>query len=360
MPFRKVAVGLITLATITGHSAVVRAEASVEQMKEIRVSSTLPLRRDIDYVLEALGSVESLSSPTISAETAGRITQIAIDVGSPVAQGQLLVSIDSTLHDIQVAESEAEFQRQEVMLENQRREVDRLNRLAKSQSVSKDQLEDQRDQLAMLEAQIEVARQRMEHARYMASLTQVLAPQASAIAKRHVSLGDYVSPGQPLFDLVSVDRLRARLAFPEQDASSIKLGQEVYLNTPAAPDVMAIGTVTQINPRININNRAVEVLVEFSNPGGWYPGGSVNATLVFDQRPAALTVPRQSVVNRNGQAVVFVTSGGRARAQPVELGWREPEWIEITRGLEESDRVVVEGASLITDGSALREGEPTP
>ena len=182
----------------------------------------------------------------------GRITRIASDVGSPVEDGELLATIDSTLHDIQVAEAEAEYQRQDVMLENQRREVDRLKRLAKSQSVSKDQLEDQQDQLTMLGAQIEVARQRMEHARYMSSLTQITAPQTGAIAKRHVSLGDYVSPGQPLFDLVTIERLRARLAFPEQDASSIEIGQEVYLNTPAAPEVMAIGTVTQINPRINI------------------------------------------------------------------------------------------------------------
>ena len=346
-----------TLLVLTSYGGKAIAEAKIESQKITRVHSAVPVVRDIDYVLSALGSLESLHSPTVSAETSGRITRIDTETGTGAASGELLATIDNTLHKIRVAEAQAELKRRQVMLDNQRKEVQRLGRLAKSQSVSKDQLEDQQDQLAILEAQLEVAQKREEHARHMESLTRVIAPRAGAIARRYVSVGDYVTMGQPLFDLVTVDRLRARLSFPEQDASSIKIGQDVLLSTPAAPNVLASGTVTQINPRISMANRAIEVLVEFDNPGGWYPGGSVNATLVFARSTSALTVPRLSVVTRNGANVVFVLSGDSVYAHRVELGWQEPEWVEIIQGIEGGDRIIVEGAAQLSDGSTVLEDE---
>lgn len=321
-----------------------------------RVSTALPEARDIAYVLTALGGVESISSPTISAETNGRITELSADVGTRVESGQLLARIDDSLHQIQAAEARAEFQRIGIQVENQRSEVDRLRRLAQSQSVSKDQLEDQQDQLRMMTAQQEVAQKRWEHASHMSSMAQVKAPHAGSIAHRHVSLGDYVAAGQPLFDLVSTDRLRARLAFPERDASAIRTGLTVELSSPASPDNTALGKVTQVNPRIRASNRAVEILVEFDNPGGWYPGSSVDATLELSRKSNALTVPRMAIVVRDGSNVVFVEENSRGSARPITIGWQETEWVEVTSGIIATDLVVIEGASLLTDGSLLDSG----
>ncbi len=321
----------------------------------ISVTTAAPVLRDIDYSLSALGSVESINHPTLSAETSGRITRMQVDVGSQVTAGAPLAEIDNTLHQIQVAETGAELQRQQVLIENQSREVARLERLARTQSVSRDQLEDQEDQLRMLHAQRDVAKQRHEHALHMESMTRVVSPLAGLIAQRHVSPGDYVAPGQPLFDLVSVERLRARLAFPEQDAASISIGQAVELRSPAAPDAVAIGAISQINPLINPLNRAIEVLVDFDNPGGWYPGGSVDATLIVARKTGAVTVPRLAVVRRNGSQVVFRVRDNRVSASPVELGWSESGWVEITGGLDRGARIVVEGAALLSEGSHVSE-----
>jgi RND family efflux transporter MFP subunit len=328
-------------------------DATVERSTSVTVAQ--PVKRDIDYVLTALGSVESIHHPTISAETSGQIVTVDIAEGQAAIAGQLLASIDNTLHKIEAAKAEAELKRQSVLLENQRAEVARLKRLEKSQSVSRDQLEDQEAQLAMLKAQRDVANKQWEQALYMASKTSVQAPQAGLIARRHVSLGDYVILGTPLFDLVSVDRLKARLSFPEHDTASIAIGKTVRLTSPAAPGITATGEVTGINPQISIHNRAIEVTVEFDNPGGWLPGASVDATLVIDNHPAALTLPATSVVTRGDREVVFVLEGERAVMRPVSLGWREVEWVEITAGLETGDRVVVKGAALISDDSLVQE-----
>ncbi len=108
-----------------------------------RVTITRPALQPIDDVLTALGSVESIHHPTISAETAGQIVSIEVSEGEAVAAQQLLTTIDNTLHAIEADKASAELQRQEVLLDNQQREVDRLLQLTKSQSVSRDKLEDE-------------------------------------------------------------------------------------------------------------------------------------------------------------------------------------------------------------------------
>lgn len=325
--------------------------------KSVPVTSTQPVQRDIDYVLSALGSVESIDDPTISAETSGQITRLHVAEGDTVEPGELLLEIDNTLHQIEAEKSEAELERQQVVIANQRREVARLERLAKTLAVSADHLEDQQDHLQMLLAQRDVAQKQWELARHLDAKTRVQAPQRGMIARRHVSVGDFVEPGQSLFDMVSIQRLRARLSFPERDAARIEIGQPVRLSSPAAPDAVAIGAVTSINPRINPHNRTFEITVAFDNPGGWYPGASVDATLLVARNQAALTVPSLSVVKREGREYVFVVRDGRALAQAVELGWREDQWVEIRDGVQAADRVVVQGALLITDGSLLSEAD---
>lgn len=318
-----------------------------------RVVVAQPVLRDVEDVLTALGSVESINMPTVSAETSGQAVEIAVREGDAVEPGQLLAALDGTLHAIESAQAEAEARRLDVQVNNQRNEVQRLERLSASQSVSRDKLEDEQAQLDMLIAQRDVARKQWERFRYMESKTRVQAPLAGVIARRHISLGDYVTTGQPLFDLVSVERLRARIAFPEHAASRIVVGKEVRLRSPATPGRPAHGEVATVNPRISSHSRAIEVTVEFDNPGGWLPGASVDATLVAERRAGALTVPRLAVATRDGRSVVFVLAGEQVRAVPVTTGWQEADWTEIAGAVAAGDRVVVEGAGLLSDGSRV-------
>ena len=274
----------------------------------------------------------------------------------------MLGTIDNTLHRIEADKAAAELQRQEVLLDNQQREVNRLRQLAKSQSISKDRLEDEQAQLKMLTALRDVAKKQREQALYLDSKTRILAPRSGLITRRDISIGDYVTPGRALFKLVSIETLQARIAFPEHQASSISVGNKVRLKTPAAQTSLAVGTVTSINPQINPRSRAIDVIVEFDNPGDWYPGASVDATMIVKQSQNALTVPTLSVVRRGGNYVVFIVDGDHASQRTVTLGWREADWVEVVDGLAAEDRVVTEGSAQITDGSlvAVSENSPAP
>jgi RND family efflux transporter MFP subunit len=328
--------------------------------KVTRVVVAEPERRDVEYLLTALGSVESINDPTVSAETSGQVQRIEVKEGDSVAAGQLLAAIDDTLHAIDTAKAEAELRRAEVVLDNQAKEVQRLRRLEASQSVSRDKLEDEQDQLEILTAQRDVARKQWEQAVYLESKTLVKAPLKGLVTRRHVSPGDYVVSGQPLFELVSVERLRARIAFPEHDAGLIEVGKKVRLRTPAAPGQAATGVVMAVNPQIKTHNRAVEIMVEFDNPGGWLPGASVDAELVVARHERALTVPLLALGTRDSKNVVFVVEEDTVRAAEVKTGWRERDWLEILDGVQPGEKIVVEGAAMLSDGSRVAvEQSPT-
>ena len=326
---------------------------AVEQERITRVVVAEPTRRDIEYLLTALGTVESINDPTLSAETSGQVKRLEVSEGDSVVLGQTLVTLDDTLHAIETAKAEAELRRANVVLDNQVDEVQRLKRLAKTQSVSRDKLEDEQAQMEILTAQRDVARKQWEQAVHLESKTEIKAPIKGLVTRRHISTGDYVVDGQPLFDLVSIDRLRARIAFPEQDAALIEVGKEVRLTSPAAPGEMALGVVTAVNPQIKTHNRAVEITVEFDNPGRWFPGASVDAELVVARHEKALSVPVLALSNRDGKTVVFTLDGDRVQAAVVATGWREDDWVEILGGIEPDQQVVVEGASMLTDGSQV-------
>ena len=93
--------------------------------------------------------------------------------------------------------------------------------------------------------------------------------------------------------------------------------------------------------------------MEFDNPGRWFPGASVDAELVVARHEKALSVPVLALSNRDGKTVVFTLDGDRVQAAVVATGWREDDWVEILGGIEPDQQVVVEGASMLTDGSQV-------
>ena len=141
----------------------------------------------------------------------------------------------------------------------------------------------------------------------------------------------------PSFDAVFVDEYPKMVALAAAVSGSRASAEDI------AQEAMA---------RLDRNWAKVQ---SYDNPGGWLPGAGVDATVIVDTHEDALTLPPTSVVTRGEQDVVFLVRDGRAVETPVNLGWREVDWVEISGGISAADRVVVQGAALISDGSLLRE-----
>lgn len=322
------------------------------------ITVTTAETRNLEILERAIGSLEGLIDPTVGAEVAARVNQVMAHAGQSVKKGELIAVLDGREFDLQRRQAEAEIKRIEALLANQGRLVDRNQRLVQKNFISQNALDDVSTQQAALQEELEAARTRLAAVDLSASKTRIYSPLDGRVEKQVVSVGDFVKVGDPLFQIIGTQRLRAHLPFPEGVAARLSPGQTVRLSTPTAPDDVFSTTIREIKPLIGSTNRAADVIADVVDKAGWYPGASVNAEVVVGQRPQAVVVPEQAVVLRPAGEVVYEIKDRIASQRVVKAGLREQGMVEILQGLSAGQTVAVDGAAFLTDKAAVNIQQP--
>src|SRR5690606_21389638 len=324
-----------------------------EAPKQAKSSSTLISATTAETVRleireETVGTLEGLIDPTVSAEVAGRVLEVNARAGQRVKKGEVLVILDPTDLALQRREAQAEVGRLEALLANQERTLERNRALVEKNFISKNALDEIETQKSAYRKQLEAARARLASIEHTGSKTQAASPVDGVIDVQIVSPGDFVSIGSPMMTIISNQRLRAHLPFPERVASRIQPGLKVRLTTPTA-DNEVISEVRELKPLIGASNRAIDVLADVVSQEGWQAGASVNGVVVIGEVDAVV-VPEQSVVLRPaGEVVYVIQEGTRAEQRIVKTGLRQDGKIEIIDGVESGEVVAVDGAAFLTD-----------
>lgn len=317
--------------------------------------------RRVEVLERSVGRLEAPGAPAVAAETAGRVEAVQVDAGYTVKTGDLLALLDDEVQINTQRAAQANVERLEALLDNQQRTVARIEDLVGRKLAAESALDDASSQLAALQAQLSEARARLDDAERNLRQVRVLSPVSGTVQARRVSVGDYVSVGQPLFDIVVTDRLQAIAPFPETIGNRLQAGQMAHVAPiRAAPDgsslagVESIETaITELRPQIGAGSRSVQAILEFDNPGGWRAGGSVTVAVVVDARERSVSVPPESVVRRPAGTVVYVVEDGVARQRVVAVGVQSETWVEILEGLRVGETVVSSGAGFLSDQTAV-------
>lgn len=308
--------------------------------------------RTVELLEETVGSLESLADPQISAEVQGKVLQVLVVVGSEVKAGQALAVLDAQDASLTRQAAQADVRRVEVLNANQARQLERLKQLRQQNFISQAALDDAVAQASATQDQLAAARAQLALAERNVGKTNVMSPVDGRVEKQIVSPGQFVKVGDPMFQVVTAKKLRARLPFPESMADTIKRGMTVRLTSPATPDKLT-DKIDEIRPMAGSSNRAFDAFVTFDNPGAWKPGATVNGSVVLGEHRNAVVVPEQSVVLRPAGQVVYVVQGGKAVQRAVEPGAKQNGMVEILKGLNDGESVVVDGASFLTDQAAI-------
>lgn len=320
----------------------------------VLVTVTTTQTSPFDVVEESVGALEAVQDPKLGAEAAGRVLEVKVSAGARVARGQVLAVLDNTDAKLQSQADAADVARFEALLAQQERLVERQAQLVQKGFISPNAAEDSVAQRNALREQLASARARLDTSRRQQTKAEVRAPIDGVIESQLVSPGDYVKVGDPLFQLVSNRTLRAHLPFPESAQSRLKTGQVVRLTSPLNPGVTVEGRISEIRPMVSEGARALDVLVNIDNVGGLRAGGSVNASVIVDTKPEALTVPEQSVVLRPAGKVVYAIKDNRAGQRVVKTGAKRAGRIEILEGLQAGETIALDGAGFLTDGAAVQ------
>jgi RND family efflux transporter MFP subunit len=167
--------------------------------------------------------------------------------------------------------------------------------------------------------------------------------------------GQLVTVGQLVAQIAQLDRLIADVDLIGDDIALVRVGLEARARYHAWDDKLFAGHVLRLAPTVDQRTRALRAEVEIENTGqALRPGMFVEVTLIGERRENVPVVPREAVTDRGGRRVVFVLDGQRVAMREVTLGLGDDLLVEVRRGVQTGERIVVQGLETLTDQMLVR------
>lgn len=305
---------------------------AVETANAVATTSTEDIR--------AIGTLQSNESVQITSEIAGRITEIALSEGAPVAAGAAMVKLDTALAVAEVDDAQSRFNLAEGNLQ-------RANSLARSGNVT----ERARDEAT---SNAETTRAALELAKVRLSKHTIGAPFGGIAGIRKVSPGAYITAGQPIVNLEKIDTLKIDFKLPEIFLEQVKTGQSIEISVDALPGRTFPGSIYAIDPHLDVNGRALSIRAKLDNPDlVLRPGLFARIRVKGQISRNVLVIPEAAIVPRGQEKIVFRIENGQAMEAKVRVGSRSNGLVEILDGLAADTTVVTAGQQMLKNGSRV-------
>ncbi len=290
--------------------------------------------------LEAVGDLQAGESIVLRPEIAGRVSAIRFEEGHKARAGDVLVELNAEEQRSAYAQSEA-------ALKLEQESFKRIKEVRAKNLVSQQQYDESFAKLQNAQAVLE--RDRVRLAR-----TQLFAPFDGILGLRQVSLGEYVSPGQALVNLESVDPVKLDFKLAEKYAAHVVKGLKFEVDVDAWPGRTFHGEIQAVDPRLDEGTRTVKVRARLPNHDlALKPGMFARITLDLGHVRDALFVSEQAVLAKGSASMLFRIVDGKALLTPVTTGERRPGFVEISTGLKPGDWIVIDGQIKLRDGAPV-------
>lgn len=297
----------------------------------------------------AAGTVVSLDDADISAEVDGRLVTVA-DEGDQVEKGGILARIDDVLIKAELAAAKADVAREEAALTFLRRELDRLQRLAKQNNAAQTQLEQTLSQRDATQNQLEAAKARLQIAQERLDRTVMRAPFAGVVVRRAKRAGEWVSSGDEVLQLVDTQRLEIETTAPVILKAYLSLGQVLSVEGSQQQGAARLRAVV---PVADTQSRLMRLRLEITE-GDWLAGQSVKVALPTALPQEVLSVPRDALVIRRGGSYLFkLNAESMAQQVFVETGIASGDFIQVIGELASGDQVVIRGNERLLPGQPV-------
>jgi membrane fusion protein (multidrug efflux system) len=294
--------------------------------------------------LDAVGSLVAVAGIEVTNEVAGKINAIRFESGQEVAQGDVLLELDSQSDRAQLRGLQAEERLARLRFQ-------RTERLLKQNSASQS---DYDEALATLDG----AKAAVSAQQALIDKKQIQAPFDGLLGIRRVDLGEFLAPGSPIVPLEALDPIYTDFSLPERELARVRVGQRVEVSVQAFPGQTFTGEVSAIDPGVQVATRSLRLRATLENPDKRLrPGMFAEVRVLLEADEELLTIPRTAVTyNPYGDSVFLVVErDGQPVAQrrQIKTGDAREGRVEVLSGLEDGDRVVTAGQVKLRNGQPL-------
>jgi len=345
------------------------AAASSVRAQKVELASVVskPVSRSVDLPAEVLPFL----SVSLHARVPGYVERVAVDRGSNVKQGDVLVELNAPEMAARVAEAQARIQaiesnvlEAEAQLAATRGTYERTQKAAETPgAVAGNELALMQQQIAAAQALIQSRHESRQAAeadlralKDMQSYLRVAAPFEGVVTERLVHPGALVGPGAdaPLLVIEQISRLRIVVSVPEEESGTIALGAKVTFHVPAFPERTYTGTVARSSHALDPKTRTMPVELDAANAdGSLAPGMYPTVNWPVRRTRPALLVPVTSVVTTTERTFVIRSRDGHAEWIDVKKGLVSGTLVEVMGALQAGDKIVLRATDEIRDRAPL-------
>jgi membrane fusion protein, multidrug efflux system len=303
---------------------------------DVMIASLQP----VSNIVEANGTVIANETVELHPEVSGRLTYLNVPEGKKVTQGTVLARINS-------ADLEAQVQKSKVQLDLAQKTEERYKKLLDVQGINQSDYDIVVNQINGYKADI-------AYTQTLIDKTVIRAPFSGTIGLRQISPGAYVSSATVIATIQQLGKVKIDFTLPEEYSDLVKNGGIVEVEVDAANAVRQKATIVAIEPQANTQSRnlSVRALLQDGTPN---PGAFVKVYIgSIGNDKKAIMVPTNTIIpdDRNNQLILV--KKGKAVFVNVQSGIRSANNVEIVKGVNAGDTIVVTGVLFARPNAVLK------
>jgi RND family efflux transporter MFP subunit len=324
----------------------------------------------LESAIEISGNLAPQARVGIMPKLGGTLDRVLVDLGDRVSERTVVATLDRREIDAQVdaaaaavAVAKAAQEAAEASQANAAKEIERARNLFEQGAIAKSQLDAAETasrtttaQRELSKANVAQAEASLRRAREVQRDATLRSPISGVVVERNFDAGSLVGPGdKPVIAVADNRVLKLEAGVSELEAGRLKAGMPATITVTALPGRTFEGRIVALAPEIDLKNRHFRLDVRVANADGSLLGGMYAVARVVTARAAsAVVVPRDAVFQRGGQKMVYVVSGERATATPIQEGLADGARVQVVSGVAAGATIVADARRDIAEGVKVR------
>lgn len=334
----------------------------------IPVAISAAAKSDVPVYLNGLGNVTAYFTVTVKSRVDGELQQVAVKEGDYVQAGQPLAKIDQRPFEVQLAQAQGTLARDQALLANAKLDQQRYRTLMAQDAITKQQLDTQDALVAQYEGTVKTDMANVDNAKLQIVYANITSPISGRVGLRLVDPGNIVHAADQngMLVITQLQPISVLFTIPEDQVQVVmrKLTAGVKLSADAfnrdLTQKLATGQLLTVDNVIDQTTGTSKLKAIFDNKdNALFPNQFVNIRLLVDTLHGQIVVPTVAVQNgQQGTFVYAVDADSRVHIHPVKVGIQDQANTQILSGLDEGDKVVVDGTDRLQEGTQVRVRTP--